>query len=220
MFTWCTTVSVAAEELSIRSRGIDRIAAVAVRSFARAARFDFDKSTRSDGASRKDPHMTICASCGRGAHDHDRHVRFRLPDPVLETDEQDRVDGAWQSGPDSMTSVMMEIPAHGAFVRAQLPVRLTGGFTVTYGLWVGIRPEDLQHAFEVWWEPEYADLRLTGLLANEVRPWGLLGAHVDLAVLNVDATPYCVSSDDPQLRQVLSQQWPHDHVLATLPSDG
>jgi hypothetical protein len=117
---------------------------MSVRSFARAARLDFGKSTRSDGASRKDPHMTICASCGRGAQDHDRHVRFRLPDPVLATDEQDRVDGAWQSGPDSMTSVMMEIPAHGAFVRALLPVRLTGGFTVTYGLWVGIRPEDLQ----------------------------------------------------------------------------
>lgn len=44
-------------------------------------------------------------------------------------------------------------------------------------------------------------------------PWGLLAAPVDLAMLNVDHTPYCVSSIDPDLATVLSLEWPHDEVL-------
>jgi hypothetical protein len=36
---------------------------------------------------------------------------------------------------------MMQVPALGTFVRAMLPVQLTGGHTVTYGgVWVGIDP--------------------------------------------------------------------------------
>jgi hypothetical protein len=66
-------------------------------------------------------------------------------------------------------------------------------------------------------EPEYAGLRLNGRLENALRPWGLLAAPVDLAVLNIDHTPYCVSSTDPDLANVLSQEWPHDDVLSTLP---
>jgi len=42
-------------------------------------------------------------------------------------------------------------------------------------------------------------------------------ASVDLAVLDSDATPYCVASDDPELNRVLSTDWPHELVLSTLP---
>jgi hypothetical protein len=28
----------------------------------------------------------------------------------------------------------------GAFLRALLPVQLTGGYTVTFGVWVGVHP--------------------------------------------------------------------------------
>jgi hypothetical protein len=63
----------------------------------------------------------------------------------------------------------------GAFIRALMPVRLVGGDTVTYGVWLGVHPEDLQRAFKVWREPEYVDLRLAGLVANDVQPWGLIG---------------------------------------------
>lgn len=103
------------------------------------------------------------------------------------------------------------------FVRALLPVRLTGGFTVTYGVWVGVHPDDLQRSFQVWWEPEYSDLRLNGFLGNAIQPWGLLGQPVELAVLNADQTPYCVGSSDVDLAAVLSREWPHDEVLGTLP---
>jgi hypothetical protein len=40
------------------------------------------------------------------------------------------------------TSVLMQIPSLGAFVRALLPVSLTGGHTATYGVWVAVHPGD------------------------------------------------------------------------------
>ena len=46
---------------------------------------------------------------------------------------------------------MMQVPAIGAFVRALLPVRLSGGHTITFGVWVGINPQELQRVFAVCW---------------------------------------------------------------------
>ena len=112
---------------------------------------------------------------------------------------------------------MMQIPGVGPFVRALLVVRLTGGYAVTCGVWVGVHPDDLQHAFHVWWEPEYEDLRMEGALANPVPPWGLLAAPVTLAVKDPEHTPYCVSSSDHTLSRVLGEEWPHKDVLETLP---
>ncbi|MGF9648877.1 hypothetical protein AAIH32_12930 [Pseudarthrobacter oxydans] len=40
---------------------------------------------------------------------------------------------------------------------------------------------------------------------------------MNLAVLNKDYTPYCVSSSDQELNDVLTKEWPHD-ILASLPS--
>ena len=158
-----------------------------------------------------------CATCGRPVEDHDRNVRFRLPEPVLASPAQEKEPGAWLSHESPETSVMMQVPSVGAFVRALLPVSLTGGYSVTYGVWVGIHPQELQRAFEVWFEPEYSDLRLDGFLANSIRPWGLLAAPVSLAVRDPKHTPYCAASPDPQLSQVLSEQWPHEGILDSLP---
>jgi hypothetical protein len=129
---------------------------------------------------REDLRVTekMCA-CGRPLKVHVRHVRFGMPDPVLDARDQDRVNGAWLSHADGGSSVMMRIPGVGSFVRALLPVDLTGGYTVTFGVWVGIDPDELQRAFAVWWEPAYKDLRLSGRLANAIGPWGLLAASVD-----------------------------------------
>jgi len=38
-----------------------------------------------------------CGMCGRLADAHDRHVRFRLPEPVLTSPGQEKVPGAWLS---------------------------------------------------------------------------------------------------------------------------
>jgi hypothetical protein len=159
----------------------------------------------------------VCAQCGRVLDAHDRHVRFRLPDPVLSRSQDGLPDGTWLSHEDPEISVMMQVPGLGAFVRALLPVQLTGRHTVTYGVWVGVHPHDLQRAFAVWWEPEYIELTLDGALANALQPWGLLVAPVSLAVRDPEHTPYCVHSPDPLLSQVLTDQWPHAEVIDALP---
>jgi catechol 2,3-dioxygenase-like lactoylglutathione lyase family enzyme len=155
----------------------------------------------------------VCPTCGRVLDAHNRHVRFRLPDPVLGCSPEGLPDGTWLSHADAGTSVMMQLPGIGAFVRALLPVRLTGGHTVTYGVWVGIHPGDLQRAFGIWWQPEYAGLRLDGALANALQPWGLLAASVSLAVRDPERTLYSTDSPDPLLSWVLTDQWLHAEII-------
>ena len=100
---------------------------------------------------------------------------------------------------------------------ALLAVRLTGGHTVTFGVWVGVHPDDLKRAFDTWWTPEYAQLQLTGRLANALPAWDVFGAPVSLAVTDPDATPFVVASSDEGLHQVLTSEWDHQSVLADLP---
>ena len=161
--------------------------------------------------------MSTCSVCDRATDSHDRHVRFRLPEPVVRTPDQDKAHGTWKTAEDPNEAVMMMVPDIGAFVRALLPVRLTGGHTVTFGVWVGVHPDDLERAFESWWAPEYAELRMDGLLANALPGWQVLGAPVSLAVTDPDTTPYCVVSSDAGLSAVLTTTWDHDLVLADLP---
>jgi hypothetical protein len=140
-------------------------------------------------------------------------VRFRLPDPVLALPDDEWEAKTWQ------TEVMMQVEGLGAFIRALMPVRLVGGDTVTYGVWLGVHPEDLQRAFKVWWEPDYVNLRFEGLVANDVQPWGLIGKPVRALVRNPDETPYVDSSSDDEMSRVLTVEWEHDVVLDALPGD-
>ncbi len=112
---------------------------------------------------------------------------------------------------------MMQVPHVGAFIRCLLPVKLTGGYTVTFGVWLAVHPGDLQQAFRVWWEETYAELRLDGWLGNALPTWGCLASPAHAAVENAEHTPYVMSSSDPQLARVLHDEWPHEQVLAALP---
>jgi hypothetical protein len=161
-----------------------------------------------------------CPSCGRPLDAHDRHVRFTLPDPVLATEGREHVRGAWLSHDDARTSVMMQIPGVGPFVRCLLAVRLSGGHSVTFGVWIGVSPDDLQRAFRLWWAPEYTGLVLDGRLANALPGWGLLAAPVRAAVRHPDETPYCISSPDPVLARVLGAEWPHEQILNAVEAAG
>lgn len=160
------------------------------------------------------------ATCGRELDEHERDVRYGLPDPVLNLPDRELPQGTWMTGPSANESVMMQVPGVGPFVRSLLPVRLTGGYSVTFGVWVGIHPDDLQRAFKCWWAPEYADLELEGRLANALRPWGLLAAPVELKVLDENHTPYVVGSTNDQLKAVLAREWSHAEVLDALPTIG
>lgn len=158
-----------------------------------------------------------CGTCGRPTDAHDRHVRFRLPDPLVGAFDP-QSPGVWMSGRDPLRADMMQHSEAGPFIRALLPVALTGGFTVTFGVWVGVHPDDLQRAFSVWHEPEYAELTFDGFLANRVGPWDVLGAPVHLVVRSPDQIPVCGSSEDRVLRRILADTWPHEDVLASLPA--
>jgi len=114
------------------------------------------------------------------------------------------------------TSVMMQVPNVGPFVRALLPVRLTGGYKLTFGVWVLVHPEEFQRAFRVWWEPEYRDLVLEAWLANALPGWGLLSVPLVARVRDVEQTPYIDESTDDSLASVLADEWPHT-VLDGLP---
>jgi hypothetical protein len=115
-------------------------------------------------------------------------------------------------------SVMMQVPSVGPFVRCLLPVALTGGYRVTFGVWIAVHPDDLRRAFSVWWEPEYAQLALDGWLANRLPTWDCLAASVHATVEDPEHTPYIRSSDDGMLSRVLKDEWPHEPVLSALPT--
>lgn len=155
--------------------------------------------------------------CGRSRDAHNRHVRFRLPDPVLKAPDQERTPGTWMSHGDANSSVMMQVPERGPFVRVLLPVRLLGGDLMTFGLWLGVHPDDLQRAFAAWWAPTYPDLVLEGRIANTIQPWGLFAQPATAAVRDPSQTPYLASSPDPLTQQVLTDEWSHEHVLDALP---
>ena len=154
-----------------------------------------------------------CPTCGRPLDLHDRHVRFGLPDPVLETPDRETTAGTWMSHETAGESVMMQVPNIGAFVRVLVPIRLTEGHRVTFGAWLAIDPTILASVVDVWWTPEYRDLRLTGWLANTIEPWGLLAAPTEAVVRDPEETPYCERSSDPLFDRVLHDEWPHDIVL-------
>ena len=158
-----------------------------------------------------------CALCGMPVSNHDRDIRFTLPDPVLALAEGGVLpEGTWLSHGDAESSVMMIVPEVGAFLRCLLPLRLEGDHTLTFGVWVGVETDDLKRAYDVWWEPEYADLELSGALANALPGVDVLAAPVALRVLDADESPYVVASPDALLDKVLTDTWPHDAVTDLL----
>ena len=94
-------------------------------------------------------------------------------------------------------------------------MRLTGGYTITYAVWLAVHPDDLRRAWEVWWTPAYADLRLAGILANKMPAWEAetYGKPLVAAVRDPDAAPYAADSDDAFMRRVLREEWPHEVIL-------
>ena len=158
----------------------------------------------------------ICPNCGRPIDAHNRHVRFRLPDPVLQTPAQERTEGTWMTDPDPNKAVMIQVPGVGPFVRCLLPVKLTGGYTITFGVWMVVHPDDLQRIARVWWEPEYSDLTFDCWLANHIPVFGLLAAPAKAAVRDKDETPYLDQSSDPRMSELLTKAWPHEQILSAI----
>ena len=158
------------------------------------------------------PDAKTCPTCGRPLDEHNRHLRFRLPEPVLDVPEAERASRTWGN------DVLMQVQEVGAFVRILVPVRLTGGYTVTFGAWLGVHPDDLRRAYDAWWTPDYRELRLSGVLANGLPPWEerTYRKPLDAAVLDPDRVPYAATSPDVEMQRVLSEEWPHELILKAL----
>ena len=114
--------------------------------------------------------------------------------------------------------VLMMVQDVGAFVRVLVPVHLTGGYTVTFGAWLGVHPDDLRRTYEIWNEPEYANLELDGRLANMLPPWEdkTYGRSLRATVRNADQVPYAADSSDTDLQSILTEEWQHEFVLAAV----
>ena len=158
-----------------------------------------------------------CELCGRSLDEHDRDLRFRLPEPVLRLPDKERTEGTWLNEPDPDRAVMMQVPDVGAFVRCLLPVKLSGGYQLHFGLWLEIHPDDVKRVFGQWWEPTYGTLTFDGRLANRLPVWDLYGTPASAKVVEEDETPYIVASESAELTRVLTDEWPHEDVLPALP---
>jgi hypothetical protein len=112
----------------------------------------------------------------------------------------------------------MQVEGIGGFIRILIPVKLTGGYTVTYGAWLSVAFNDLRRAWEVWTHPEYCDLRVAGVLANMLPGWesDTYIKPLEAAVLNTEHVPYAVDSSDAFMRRVIQDEWPHEHLLAAI----
>lgn len=151
-----------------------------------------------------------CTTCGRPIDEHNRHVRFLLPDPVLSILPDERAGRIWGSDP------LIQVQGIGAFVRVRLPIQLTDGFTLTLGTWMAIDPAEFRSVWERWDTSEYASLQLNGYLANAIPPWGedVFGGEVTAVVAHATQNPQIQASSHPVLGPVLNNDWPHEMILA------
>ena len=121
----------------------------------------------------------------------------------------ERAARTWGSDP------LIQVQGVGAFVRVLLPIRLTGGFSLTVGTWLAIDPARLRSVWEQWETPSYDSIELHGYLANKIPPWGasVFGAPCTATVRDPSLFPYVTASSEPNLNAVLAQEWQHVHIL-------
>lgn len=112
----------------------------------------------------------------------------------------------------------MQVQGVGAFVRVLLTLRLTDGYSATFGAWMGVHPDDLRRAYDVWWEPGYQDLQLSGVLANMIPPFEdrTYRRPIEARVEDPDRIPIVVGSPDDDMADLLTTAWPHALVLDAL----
>ncbi|RSM52417.1 hypothetical protein DMB66_40235 [Actinoplanes sp. ATCC 53533] len=155
-------------------------------------------------------HLPDCPCCGGTLSPVDFAVRSTWPDPMLALSPEDR-DATWGN------EHLRAAADLGAFVRCLMPVRLTGGGTLEYSVWLRVPAAMVRHASEIWETPEYADLRLEGTVANAIQPWtDMLGAPARAEVRDPESIPYLVADEGTLMHRVLHDEWDRDDVLSRL----
>lgn len=140
--------------------------------------------------------MTSCPCCGAESDDVGvLALDMNLPDE-LDTFEE-LADGD------------VLVAGDAGFVRAVLPVRLSGDLELWLGAWLRVSAEEARRAGEVWRGPDYATLRLTGTFAHDIKPWdGLLSAEAVVEVDDPDSLPYFTR------HPLLGHDWDREEVLS------
>lgn len=139
------------------------------------------------------------------------HARIDLPDALWQLPPERR-EALWQR------DGLCRLDGVGCYVGCLLPVRLTGGTTLTFGVWLAVAEADLQRAQRVWGTADYPAFQATGELANAVKPWGteVLGAPARVEVRDPGRLPYLAATEHPVLSRVLAEVWDRDAVLSAL----
>lgn len=103
------------------------------------------------------------------------------------------------------------MPGIGSFIRSLLRVHLTGGFAVTFGIWLQVSPQELRRANDllVGDDQTYATFRVQGHVANSIPLWGVqvLGKEVVAQVRDASELPLIVQSSDPLVSRVINEEW-------------
>ncbi len=151
-----------------------------------------------------------CGTCGTTLTDDRFDIRFNLPDAVLAIPEADRAVRVRQS------RMFLQSDNGDSYIRCLLLVQLTGDTVLGFGTWLQVAPDDFRRAAAIWETPQYADLTLHGVLANDILPWDgvLAAAPVRVEVRDPDQLPYVTSSDDAAITSVFSDVWDRDVVLS------
>jgi hypothetical protein len=155
-------------------------------------------------------HLPDCPCCGGALSPADFAVRSTWPDPLLALPPAER-DATWGN------EHLRAAGERGAFIRCLMPVRLTGGGTLEYSVWLRVPEAQVRHAAEIWEAPEYADLRLTGTVANAIQPWTeLSGAPAGAEVRDPESIPWLVAEPGTLVHRILHEEWDRDDVLSRL----
>jgi hypothetical protein len=155
-------------------------------------------------------HLPGCSCCGAPLDGVDLDIRSALPDAFLALSAEQRA-SAWGN------SDFQRLEGIGGFLRCLMPVRLSGGGSVTYSVWLRLDDEQLRHALAVWSTPEYAALELHGEVANAIKPWpGLLGEAAGAVIRDAGTLPYLVADENSLLSRVLTDVWDRDDVLSRI----
>ncbi|MFI5530914.1 DUF2199 domain-containing protein [Kitasatospora sp. NPDC051853] len=166
----------------------------------------------------------LCGRCGEPlstatpAFDHD------LPDPVADLTEQERRQVVTFASEQTVLTRTL-----GGFVRALLPVRLTDGRTVSFGVWISVEADTYGRFADAVHGTGTGTGTGTGItgtgepfdgrLATALAPWGdtLLAAPVTISSPRRGGglrTPELLSSPAPALATVLRDTWPPAEVLS------
>jgi len=155
-------------------------------------------------------HVPGCSCCGAPLDPVDLDIRSALPDAILALPPEER-EKAWGNGE------FQRVPGVGGFLRCLMPVRLTGGGSVTYSVWLELDDDQLRHAVDVWSTPDYLGLRLRGEVANAIKPWpGLLGEPARAEARDQGTLPYLAAEEGTLLARVLGEEWDRDDVLSRI----